>query len=122
MRLPPPERWRFTVEGPLLGYRASLRRAFDPKYRAFKDRVSLLALEAGFDARSFDPEETEVMLSVWLFWKGRPRFDWSNGYKAVEDAIWKQDRWVRPGLLNGFSTGNGRPDECAEVMIEVKAR
>lgn len=113
-------KYRFTVEGPLLGYRASIRRAFDPKYVQFKKKVAVLALEAGFDARKIDPMKQEVKLSVWAFWKNTPRIDWKNLYGAIEDSVFFQDRWVRPGSLNGFSTRNGRPAECAEVMIEVE--
>lgn len=114
--------YRFTVEGPLKGYRASIRAAFDPKYRQFKDRVSALALEAGFIASRFDPEEVEVYLSVFAYWKRRPRIDWKNLYGAVEDAVWNQDRWIRPGPINGFNVNSGRPSEVAEVVIEVKAK
>ena len=115
-------RWRFTIEGPLKGYRASIKAAFDPKYRAFKDRVQALALEAGFNAGLFDPQKVEIYLSVWAFWMKRPRLDWKNLYGAVEDSVWKRDRWIRPGPLNGFSTNNGRPSECAEVLVEVKRK
>lgn len=113
-------KWRFEVEGPLLGYRASVRRAFDPKYRAFKDKVGWLAVQAGVPVGKLDPSEAMVKLSVFVYWKKTPRIDWSNVYKAVEDALFKQDRYVQPGQLNGFNYSSGRPDgEVMEVLVEV---
>ena len=114
-------RWRFTVDGPLCGYRAGLSRKgiWDPRYRDFKGKVWVLALEAGFDGRKVDPRERVVRLGVFVFWKGRPRVDWKNIYGGIEDALFHQDRYVQPGPVNGFSMNSGRPCECAEIVIEI---
>lgn len=111
-------KWRFAIEGPLLGYRASMRRAFDPKYKAFKERVGWLAIQAGIPT-NLDPKEVRVALSVFVYWKNKPRIDWSNVYKAVEDGLFTQDRYIQPGGFNGFNC-KARPEECAEVVVEVE--
>lgn len=111
-------KWRFAVDGPLLGYRASVRRAFDPKYKAFKEKVWALAFEAGVPF-GIDPKKSTVRLSVFAYWKKTPRIDWSNVYKAVEDSLFKQDRYIQPGPLNGWNMNSGRGGECAEVEVEV---
>lgn len=125
-------KWRFAVDGPLFAYRAgkgSKKRTwgkrgnlgiYDPRYKAFKDKVGWLAVQAGVPVGKIDPKESHVKLSVFIYWKNLPRFDWSNGYKAVEDALFEQDRYVQPGGMNGFNYSSGRPDgEVMEVLVEV---
>ena len=105
--------WRFRVPGPLLGYRASVRRCFDPRYGAYKDDVVTLAREAGL--YELDPKLSYVTLSVQIFWRKKPRIDWTNVYKAIEDALWPRDRYVRPGPCSwAMNTGF----EEAHVTVE----
>lgn len=108
--------WRFEIPGKLLGYRASVRRCFDPKYAAYKQTVGLLALAAGIPP--LDPRQSEVYVSTFIHWKRNPRIDWDNVQKAVVDALFHQDRWIRPGRHSGFIT-NADSEEYAVVRIEV---
>lgn len=111
----------FRVDAPLLGYRASAARVFErgpwskvPKYKAFKERVYLLALQAGFPGgHEVDPEHPP-RLSVSIYWKGKPRVDWKNVVGALEDSLWRQDRYVVPGE---FSVCYGCGEEYAIVRI-----
>lgn len=111
----------FRVDGPLLGYRASAARVFErapgsrvPKYRAYKDKVYLLALEAGFPGGHEVDPENPPQLSVDIFWAKKPRIDWKNVVGALEDACWRQDRYVQPG---SFHISYGCGTECAKVKI-----
>lgn len=111
----------FVVDAPLLGYRASAARVFErssgsrvPKYRVYKDKVYLLALESGFPAgHEVDPGNPPE-LSVDIFWARTPRVDWKNVVGAIEDALWRQDRYVKPGR---FCVSHGCGREYAEVRI-----
>ena len=85
----------FVVEGPLLGYRASVRRAFDPAYKAFKERVRLLANLAGVPSELESDAKAKII--VIIHWKRKPRIDGENVMKALVDAIWTQDRRVFDG-------------------------
>lgn len=105
---------RFKIEPPILGYRASFTR-HDRKYRAYKERVLLLALEAGYPNRGRADGLTRI--SVVAYWKGPPRIDWKNVYGAVEDAIWyEDDRQMRPGPYSDQVPYCG--EEKVEVIIE----
>jgi phosphoglycolate phosphatase-like HAD superfamily hydrolase len=107
----------FQVDGPLLGYRASIRRAFDPKYKAFKHRVLLVAQTQGWQGRAISVPAWPVHLSVDVSWKNNPRIDWKNVYGAIEDALFEQDRYVIPGKRND-ATWNTKEAEHAIVQID----
>jgi hypothetical protein len=105
---------RFTIEPPILGYRASWTR-HDRKYRAYKERVLILAMAAG------QPNEARanglVKLSVVAYWKGKPKLDWKNVYGAIEDALWyEDDRLMRPGAYSDSVPFCG--EEKVNVIIE----
>lgn len=109
--------YRFIIPGPLYGYRASLKRAHDPRYKAFKRDVRMIALSAGVPD-NVDPKVQKVRLAVIPHWKRNPRIDWKNVYGAVEDAIFEQDRWVYPHPDNDFYPATG--SEEAEVVVEIE--
>jgi|FLYN01.1.fsa_nt_gi hypothetical protein len=109
----------FVVPGPIMGYRASVARAHDPKYKAYKERVRLCALAAGF---RFDDEGCRhPVLSVSIYWKRSARIDWSNVVKAIEDALWKRDRHVDPGVFCVFRD-SGREEAVVEIALTRRDR
>lgn len=88
----------FTVPGKLMGYRRPRDKdANYKKYTEFKNYVLLLAMESGWKGRIDSLMETPVRLSVLVRWNNNPRSDWSNIFKSIEDAIFSQDRYVKPG-------------------------
>lgn len=113
--------YRFNVNGPLHSFRKSTIpigrgiRVNDRDYRDFKNKVLVLAMEKGFRKRG-TTKLTPAKLSVCIFWKDGARKDWANVYKAVEDALFFQDRYVIPGSQNSVFFGS--PTECAEVVVE----
>ncbi len=108
-------RHAFKIEGPLLGYRASVRRAFDPKYKAFKRAIRAIANTAGVPDELRSSDHAEVFVKV--FWKRKARIDGSNVYKAVEDGLWAQDRGVVAGHFVRFADSG---EEYAEVEVTVE--
>lgn len=108
---------KFTVPGPLLGYRRPKdKNANYDKYTAFKESVLFLALEANWATKAISVPEHPVFLSVHVNWKKGPRADWSNIFKAIEDSIFAQDRWVKPGNKQGVEWDTGK--EEAIVIVE----
>jgi hypothetical protein len=106
----------FTIPGPLLGYRASVARAHDPKYKAYKEAVRLYALAAGLAELPRDIDKCKhPQLSVFIRWRRKARIDWKNVVGAIEDALWAQDRDVDPGSFAVFRE-TGMPEE-AKVII-----
>lgn len=89
---------QFTVPGPLLGYRRPKdKNANYKKYSQFKNFVLMLAMEVGWKGRIASLMEVPVRLSVLVRWKKKPHSDWSNIFKSIEDALFSQDRYVKPG-------------------------
>ncbi len=105
----------FTIPGPILGYRASARRAFDPKYKAYKNRVRLLANQAGVPDDLGENDSAGV--SIKVFWKKRARIDVENVLKAIVDAMWKRDRRV---LFVDASAYENQKSEEAHVFVRMK--
>lgn len=107
----------FTVPGPLMGYRRPKDANSNYKrYSRFKNAVLLLAMERGWRGRAAAIEEVPVRLSVVVRWRIKPRSDWSNIFKSIEDALFSQDRYVKPGQKNDCEWNAGA--EEAIVMIE----
>jgi Holliday junction resolvase RusA-like endonuclease len=104
----------FAIAGPLLGYRASVRRAYDPAYRAYKDAVRLLANTARVP-RDLDADAT-ASVHVTVHWKRRARIDATNVLKAVEDALWGRDRRV---MKSSVMATEHEGVEQAIVSVEV---
>lgn len=120
---------RFTIDGPLFGYRASMSRrkdkqgrstkkggCFDPDYLAYKDRVLKLAMVAGWKGLAVSKKTWPVRLGVAVYWAKEPLVDWSNCYKALEDSIFLQDRFVLPHWSNDFKWDAGV--EKIDVIVE----
>ena len=110
---------RFTIEGPLVGYRRPQDKPIKDykKYVQFKNRVLMEAMDMGWRGRVASIIERPPRLSVLVRWVNNPRSDWSNIYKAIEDALFSQDRYVKPGGLQGKEWGCGV--EEAIVVIET---
>ena len=119
--------YTFSVEGPLRGYRrpndrGGARRVDGSRgvgyrdYALFKRAVLLLAMEQGF-RRTKTTRKAPAHLSVFVNWEAAARSDWSNVFKAVEDALFEQDRYVVPGAQNGAKWDTGSR-EAAFVVIE----
>ena len=106
---------RFKIEAPLLGYRASVRSAFDPKYRAYKDRVRLLGTQAGVPME-LPPRPGRARVSYVVRWKNVARIDKTNVEKAIEDGLWSKDRRVLEGE---YMTFEGCAEESVEVQVEI---
>lgn len=122
---------RFVIPGPLLGYRASISSrknkdgtrsggALDPKYRDYKQMVCYEAMAQGWKGRVASDRAWPVYLSVEVHWKEWARLDWSNCYKAVEDALFSNDRFVHPGRFSDFI--QWKPEEKAIVVIQVEEK
>lgn len=109
---------RFTIFGPLVGYRASWTR-HNKRYHDFKSSVLLLAMESGFQNNGTATKEESPRLTVRVYWKNDPRIDWANVYKCIEDSLWyESDRFVQPGDGSGFFCNDGgKYGERAEVEI-----
>ena len=119
----------FAIDGPLYGYRASTSKrtrksdgkrvggAFDPSYIAFKRLILLTAQTKGWKGHLISLPDWIIRLSVFVYWSKQCRLDWSNAYKAVEDALFSQDRYVHPGGLSGFLQNSG--PERMVVTLEV---
>ena len=106
---------RFKIDAPILGYRASVRGAFDPKYRAYKDRVRMVATAAGVPILL--PEyPSRARLCYVVRWTGRARIDKTNVEKAVEDALFRRDRRILEGE---YMTLEGCAEESIEVSFEI---
>ena len=114
MSSPRLSQYHFRIEGPLLGYRASVARAFDPKYASFKRMVRLLANVQGVP-EALDPGQ-DVELFVHVYWRKAARIDLDNCLKALSDGLWKQDR--RIGAVHAVRhEHSGR--EYAEVLLTI---
>lgn len=107
----------FRIEGPLLGFRKGLKESFDPKYQQFKNRVLGEAMVAGWNGKAISLQHVPPHLSVEVFWNKGPRLDWSNLYKAIEDALFEQDRFVKPGRHSDVVWDHGK--EYCIVTVEV---
>lgn len=105
--------YRFEIDSPLLGYRASVE-GHTPAYAAFKDKVRFLANVARVPLSI--EEGVDVRILVMIYWKKAARIDGKNVYAAIEDGLFKQDRKVAAGLWSRLEE-QGR--EYATVHIEV---
>lgn len=106
---------KFVVHAPLLGYRRPKDKGANyEKYQAFKEKVRILAYQAALKIES--PQVVPIYLSVLVRWEKGPKSDWSNVYKSIEDALYSNDRWVRPGKHQGLETNTSA--EEAIVIVE----
>jgi hypothetical protein len=113
------ERWRFTVRHRIFGYRRPRDHGSNYKaYLKFKDNVRVYALAVGFrsDVRPGNGGDV-YRLSVFPRWNRLPRSDWSNVFKAIEDALFSFDRYIVPGPECDMVYKTGEPDEI-RVLVE----
>jgi hypothetical protein len=125
----------FKVDAPLFGYRSQTRaglhkkhmeargvklrrRDSGAKYAMFKKEVLYTAMQAGFKGRVKALKEYPIYLSVIVRWNKGPRIDWANMYKGIEDALFEDDRYVRPGKHQDVIYDAGV--EEAEVILEYE--
>lgn len=103
----------------------ALKRAIDQRV-AFKRKVLAAAMEEGwkgdFDGKGFRPcavalKTHPVRLSVKVYWPKGPRIDWKNCYGLIEDSLFGEDRFVKPGKRSDVIWDTGEP-EREEVWIE----
>ena len=100
-----------------MGYRRPNDRGANyKKYTQYKNRVLLLAMEKGWHGRAVAVKDPEVYLSVFIKWKKAPRSDWSNIIKAVEDALFEQDRYVKPGRF-GMEWDTGVEEAMVSLVV-----
>ena len=104
--------YAFSIPFKLFGYRASLKRAHDPAYKAFKLAVRSIANQANVP---YDPPEG-CKLHVTIHWAKRARIDAVNVYKALEDSIWTRDRRC---LRGEFVAHEHVGREYAVVLVEA---
>ncbi len=109
---------RFVITGPLVGYRRPTDKGSGYKrYTEFKNRVLMEAMDVGWRERATSLIDKPPRLSVMVRWKEKPHSDWSNIYKAIEDALFSQDRYVKPGSFQGKEWNCGV--EEAVVIVET---
>lgn len=111
------KRISFRVEAPILGYRASTKRAFDPKYKEYKNRVLIEAMAVGYVGKCVALKEAPPFLAVKVYWKKNPRIDFKNVYGSVEDGLFSEDSYVLPGPDSGVWWDHG--EEFIEVFLDV---
>lgn len=110
----------FLVPGPLYGYRQTTRYSLwlprNAKYAQFKKNVLYLAMEVGWKGHVQALKEWPPLLSVAVRWRKGPRVDWKNIYGAIEDALFVEDRHVKPGAKSAVEWDTGI--EEARVTLE----
>lgn len=114
--------WTFTIYGRVLGYRRPRDKPSKhikyKDYIAYKEMVRVLARQSGFTMSGDGPQRKGVRytLSVKVYWGGPAISDWSNVYKAIEDALFKADRYVIPASSQGLEWDTGFDDR---VTVEI---
>ncbi len=106
----------FTVPKKLYAYRRLRDKGKYKPYSQYKERVLLLAMEAGWKGRLTALKDYPIRLSVIGHWNKNPRMDWSNLFKGVEDALFEQDQFVKPGRHSDHVWDFGK--EEAIVILE----
>lgn len=123
----------FKIDEPLYGYRSQTRKGLykkhmekrgiklrrpdtGAKYERYKKEVLYMAMAAGFKGRVTALYEHPIYLSVIVRWKKGPRIDWKNMYGGIEDALFEEDRFVKPGKHQDVVFFAGV--EEAEVILE----
>lgn len=133
----------FKVPAPLFGYRSQTRAGLfkkhmerrgiklrrkdtGEKYAQYKQDVLYLAIQAGWTpgihkgkvVGAVATYEHPVRLSVIVRWKKGPRIDWKNIYGGIEDSLWHEDSFVKPGKKSDAIYYAGV--EEAEVIVEFE--
>lgn len=121
--------YKFTVPGPLMGFKQSsikirtrsgkMLHITGSKYVKFRNRVQVLALAEGYRPIATSAKRPAT-LGLKVFWKGKPKVDFSNVLKSLEDACFIQDRYVCPGEMLMAWDVPGIDGDLAEVTIQVE--
>lgn len=82
----------------VMGYQKSVAYSHSRAYKSFKFAVRALANSAGVP----DLCTTDTEIDVEIFWKKKAKIDGSNVLKAVEDALFAQDRHLARGSWMRF--------------------
>lgn len=106
--------YRFRIDPPILGFRSSVARAHDERYKGFKRAVRLQANLVGIP-ESLTPHQ-RATIYVKILWPRRMRIDTDNVLKATADSLWKSDR--RISECHGISEENMGREE-ALVTVEI---
>ena len=95
---------------------------------AYKEKVLIEAVEKGkwmadYDGKYLRPsvvalKDRVVRLSVKPYWNKSPRIDWKNVYGLVEDALFAEDRFVKPGKRSDVAWDTGEGKERVQVWLE----
>lgn len=109
----------FTIPETLYGYRQTTRKMLysgtNIKYGEFKKDVLILAMAAGWKCKAIATKEAPPRLSVLVRWKKNPRIDWKNVYGGIEDALFEQDRHVKPGKMSDVEWDTGTEEAIVTV-------
>lgn len=108
---------RFIIDGPLHSYHQSNHQSNQEAYQDYKKRIRNLATEAGVPLKI--PSTKYADVKVVFYWKGKPHVDLSNAWKAIEDALFRQDRNVHKIKLRIFEN---TPHERAIIRVRIRSR
>jgi hypothetical protein len=99
-----------------MGYRKDVAYSHSDEYKSYKALIRYAALGAGLARLPKTIDNVIPHLSVFINWRGKARLDWDNVVKAIQDALWRNDRDVDPGSFRVYrNTGSA---EYAYVMID----
>jgi hypothetical protein len=90
------------------------------KYSEFKNAILFLAMEKGWRGRARATMEVPVKLSVVVRWKKKPHSDWSNIFKSCEDALFAQDRYVKPGQKSDCEWNAGVEEAIVTIEYDIE--
>ena len=108
-------KWTFTV-GLVLG--AVRTTAFGKSARwlrcaAYKRDVRLIATASGVPLE-LDPKKS-YRVDMSVLWKAKARVDGDNAFKAITDALWKQDRRI---LRFSYEAYEHQKQELVTVSVQ----
>jgi len=109
--------WSFEIGGPIRSFLGSYVQPWKDqakRYVAYKKYVRLLANVAGIPSELKQEDRAEISIS--FHWKKKAHCDGSNGFKAVEDALFHQDRRV---LRGSYIVMENTGEEKAFVQVTI---
>jgi hypothetical protein len=106
-------KWSFTIDGPLIGHKCSLRANYDKRHQLHKERIRILAHVAGVP-KNLDPLGS-YKVTMEIFWKKKQRIDAGNVLKQTVDCLWDKDRRIIGDTCMAYENHGF---ELAKVLIE----